>query len=1081
MPVVNITIDSQPIEAASGQTILQAALSQGIFVPNLCHNERIKAFGACGVCVVEVENYARLMRACSTQVEEGMEISTCSPRVEGARKAAIELLFSDHEGDCRAPCMLECPAGTDCQGYVGLVANREYSEASKLIKEKLPLPSSIGRICPHPCEDACRRQSVDEPINISGLKYFATDMFLGQAEPVPEQETGKSVAIIGGGPGGLSAASFLRKMGHSVDIYDAMPQMGGMLRYGIPAYRLPKDILDIEVAAISKMGARFFNNTRIGGDIAFESLRGSYNAVIIAIGAWKSSKLGCSGEDLEGVNGGIDFLRAVAMGQAPPIGVKTAIVGGGNTAMDAARTAVRLGAKEVSVLYRRSRDEMPASEIEIKEAEEEGVIFRFLSNPIEIIGASGKVSRIRLQKMELGEPDASGRRSPQPIEGAEENLDVDSVIMAIGQSADTSGIGGIELTRWGTVIADTSSFRTSLEGVYAIGDVINDGAGIAVAAIGHAQQAVLAVDAFLSAGICQQPNIPLSKTNPEEDFYSSFGKSPRVEMRHLSPSQRRRDFREINNGYNEEEAVAEASRCLECGCADYFSCKLANLAWLLGCSTDQYAGQKAKRSGDFGHPFIQADPAKCILCGLCSRACEELVGACALGIAGRGFDSQAAPAFGELDGASGCISCGACAALCPTGALVDRAQGTKQVPLVLDKENSVCSFCSVGCQVQLEYKGGMLARIMPAEGSELCGKGRFGFTETTMRPRLEYPLFNKQKVGWGDALKYASCRMEAVIASHGTGAAAIALSDRLSNEELSLAKEYARRLGISAYSFNRRVSGVAGDASTCGFERLENADLIILASSDIMSSHTVAGFKIRRSALDGAKLIQINGEKLEGVAVDYLEASSLEELVASGSLDGYLAGAKRPVAVFEQGFLGAKAESLLAKTALAGNAEVIQLKPNANSQGLADLGIGYGYCLEGALKNGTIKGLVILGEDPGWVDFSSVAFLCVGDVFETETTKKAQLVLPLAAFGETDGTYTNTVGQTKALAKVFEPACKYSNLQTIQGLIDNLDASIPGLPPSPPPSQKLEAIEHSGVMYNTNAIFNRFSDRLKSI
>ena len=408
--MINLTINGQKVQAPEGSTILEAARSAGIDIPTLCYDKAVEIYGACGLCVVEAEGIPKLLRSCSAKVSEGMVVNTESERVVRSRKIAMELLMSAHDGDCVAPCQLNCPARTDCQGYVGLIANGEYDAALKLIKNKISLPASIGRVCPHPCEKACRRQNVEEPINIAQLKAFAADMDLKSDSYVPEvqEPTGKKVAVIGGGPAGLTAAYYLTIMGHSVTVYDMMEKMGGMLRYGIPQYRLPKEVLDKEIAIIEKTGVKFVNNSKLGVDYTIESLKKENDAVIVAVGAWKSSSMRTPGEELDGVYGGIDFLRGVIKGNAPEIGEKVAICGGGNTAMDACRTAVRLGAKEVYVVYRRTRNEMPADELEINEAEEEGVIYKFLTNPLSFNGEDGKVKSMTLQLMELGEPDASG-------------------------------------------------------------------------------------------------------------------------------------------------------------------------------------------------------------------------------------------------------------------------------------------------------------------------------------------------------------------------------------------------------------------------------------------------------------------------------------------------------------------------------------------------------------------------------------------------------------------------------------------------------------------------------------------------
>ncbi len=501
MSQITITVNGKVCTGQAGETILNIAKANGIEIPNLCYDKSVARYGACGMCVVEVEGNPKLQRACSIEAADGMVIHTETARTIEARKIAMELLMSDHDGDCVGPCSLNCPAGTDCQAYVKQIALGNDREAVRIIKEKLPLPASIGRVCPHPCETACRRQYVEQPISIAYLKYFAADNDLASGNPFrPEVKapTGKRVAIVGGGPGGLTAAYFLAVAGHSVTVYDAMPKMGGMLRYGIPEYRLPKKVLDREIQEIQDLGVTLKNGVKIGRDISFEEIRKSADATVVAIGAWKSSGVGCPGEDQQGVLGGIDFLREVSLGNAPDIGKNVAVVGGGNTAMDACRTAVRLGAEEVYVVYRRTRNEMPAEDIEIEEAMEEGVTFKFLTNPAEILGENGRVKAVKLQVMELGEPDASGRRSPVPVEGKFEMLEVDTVIAAIGQKLEPTGFDSLEMTKKGNISADEATYRTSLEGVFAVGDATNKGASIAIEAIGEANRAAQVIDAYLN-------------------------------------------------------------------------------------------------------------------------------------------------------------------------------------------------------------------------------------------------------------------------------------------------------------------------------------------------------------------------------------------------------------------------------------------------------------------------------------------------------------------------------------------------------------------------------------------------------
>ena len=499
MSEIKIIIDGIECKAQSGETILEIARANGIYIPTLCHDESVAKYGACGLCLVEGEGLPKLMRACSTIPADGWILHTDSDRVLRARKVALELLMSDHDGDCKGPCSLNCPAGTDCMAYVNEIAKGNYHDAVRIIKEKFPFPASIGHVCPHPCEDACRRQYVEESISVAYLKRFAglKDLEKDTWKPEVAADTGKKVAIIGGGPAGMTAAYFLKTYGHQVTVYDAMPDMGGMLRYGIPEYRLPKAVVDREVKEIEDLGVVLKNNVKIGKDLTLDEIRKEADATILAIGAWTSTKVGCPGEDAEGVLGGIDFLRANILGKPEEIGKSVAIVGGGNTAMDACRSAVRLGAENVYVIYRRTRNEMPADDEEIDEAIEEGVQFKFLTNPAEIISENGHVKEIKLQVMELGEPDASGRRSPVPVEGKFETLQVDTVIAAIGQKVDPEGFG-VELNKKGIIAADETTFRTNLEDVFAVGDATNKGAGIAIAAIGEANKAAAVVDSYLN-------------------------------------------------------------------------------------------------------------------------------------------------------------------------------------------------------------------------------------------------------------------------------------------------------------------------------------------------------------------------------------------------------------------------------------------------------------------------------------------------------------------------------------------------------------------------------------------------------
>lgn len=730
MEMINLTINGKKITAPAGSTILEAARSNGIYIPTLCYDEEVEVYGACGLCVVEAEGVAKLLRSCSAKAADGMVIHTESERVVKSRKIAMELLMSAHDGDCIAPCQLACPANTDCQGYVGLIANGRFDDALKLIKDKIALPASIGRVCPHPCEKACRRAKVEEPINIAQLKAFAADLDLKGDTYLPEiaESTGKKVAIVGGGPAGLTAALYLRTKGHEVTVFDMMDKMGGMLRYGIPQYRLPKEVLDSEISVIEKTGVRLVNNVKFGKDITLDMLKSVNDAVILAPGAWKSTPMRVKGEDINGVYGGIDFLRSVIQGKSVEIGDRVAVCGGGNTAMDACRTAVRLGAKEVYVIYRRTEQEMPAEEMEIKESKEEGVIYKFLTNPVEIHGENGKVCGMMLQLMELGEPDASGRRRPVAMEGKTEYLPVDSVIMAIGQKLDPTDFSGVQLTERGTILADENTFETSIKGVFAIGDATNKGASIAIDAIGEADKCVKVVDAYLKGEEIDFTPKYISKRDEDRIDVSGKEVQPRTVAKVLDADNRKNNFDEVSLGLTMEEAQKEAQRCLECGCREYFKCKLLSVAQRYDINPERFAGEMPQKYTRDENAFIERNTAKCILCGLCVRSCKEVMDISAIGLLGRGFKTSISPAFALPLDQTKCTNCGLCVKLCPTGALTEKSALKKQVPLKEEYTVEKRTINDKACEAIVSRYNGDVIRVVPNnDNARNCGLSRDAF------------------------------------------------------------------------------------------------------------------------------------------------------------------------------------------------------------------------------------------------------------------------------------------------------------------------------------------------------------------
>jgi heterodisulfide reductase subunit A-like polyferredoxin len=494
-----------------------------------------------------------------------------------------------------APCKAACPTHISVQGYVALIAAGKYKEALKLIKKDNPFPVVCGRVCNHPCEEACMRGMVDEPIDIMHLKQFVADLDLKDEHrfvPEVKEKKGKKVAVIGAGPAGLSAAYYLAIEGYDVDVFDALPVAGGWLAVGIPEYRLPKDVLRAEIRVIEETGVKIHLNTQIGRDIPFDQLRKDYAALFIGCGTVLGTKLDIPGEELAGVVHGVDYLRRINLGEKVALGDRVAVVGGGNVAMDAVRTAVRMGSREVFVLYRRTRAEMPAAPEEIEEALEEGVKMEFLVAPQRIVGKDGKVTGIECLRMELGEPDASGRRRPVPIKGSEFVVGCDAVIPAIGQAADLTFMpkeNGPTINQWNAFTVDAVTFATTVPGVFAGGDVVT-GPATVVKAVNAGKEAAVSIDRYLKGeDLKAGREKDWTQGLADQSDLTGIGKEKRVRYPLLKPEVRKAQFAEVGLGFSEEQAQTEAKRCLTCGiCSECYQCVDACVARAV-CHEDAFA------------------------------------------------------------------------------------------------------------------------------------------------------------------------------------------------------------------------------------------------------------------------------------------------------------------------------------------------------------------------------------------------------------------------------------------------------------------------------------------------------------
>ncbi|MDY6835906.1 MAG: FAD-dependent oxidoreductase [Chloroflexota bacterium] len=467
-----------------------------------------------------------------------------------------------------APCQLACPAGVDAKGFTALIASGDNKGALELIRKAIPFAGVCGRVCTHPCETSCHRGTVDEPIAIRSLKRFVADYEIkeGREKAIPINITKESkVAIIGSGPAGLACAYDLAKMGYPITVFEALSEAGGLLRYGIPEYRLPKNILDNEISYIEELGVDIKRNTRI--ESIEELFNQGYEAMFIASGAGVSQRLGIPNENTTGITDALGFLSKVNSGDKVTLGKRVLVIGGGNAAIDAARVAKRLGAEDVSIVYRRSRQEMPAMEEEIEQAEQERIGIRHLAAPINVLTNNGTLNGMRFIEMELGEPDESGRRIPIPVEGSEFNIAADNIILAIGQNVEKSGITSvIKATQKGTLSVDPITQQTNIQGVFAGGDVAT-GPATVISAIKAGRDAAISINRYLRGMDLQEGRSTETEQLTDLPKVESESKA-RIAMPMLNAEERSQSFSEVEIGFDEQAARKEADRCLSCLCGN---------------------------------------------------------------------------------------------------------------------------------------------------------------------------------------------------------------------------------------------------------------------------------------------------------------------------------------------------------------------------------------------------------------------------------------------------------------------------------------------------------------------------------
>ena len=729
-PVIRVEVDGRLVEGREGQTILEVCRDNGIEIPTLCYEPKLPGFGACRMCVVEVEGEEHPPISCSRAAEPGMKVSTQTETVRRLRATNLELIFSDHNAYCLPPCQNKCPSHIDIPGFLKQNAEGNWRESSRIFKRTIPFPSVLGRVCPAPCEEHCRRDEVDEAIAIRDSHRYAGDQVLkamlneGIDPPVPfevQPKTGRRVAVIGSGPAGMSAAYYLLIAGHEVTVFERDAAPGGMLRYGIPQYRLPKvEVLEAEYESVTRLGGRIECNQGLGRDFSLDDLQGQgFDAVLIAIGCYDTNKLGIPNEDADGVLDGLEYLKTATLGLPYPghAGKRIVVIGGGFTSMDCTRTSVRQGASEVTLVYRRDMKDMPASD-EVHEAIEEGATAIFQAAPTRVlVGADGKVSGVEFIRNKLGEPDASGRRRPEPAPGTEFSIECDRVLLAIGQGPDLSWFGsgsdGLTATKQRRLKADAVTFETGRPGVFGTGDV-RIGAATVVAAIAEGRRSAYAVDAFVKGLDLGALKTRQTLAEPQPEFlsivpFTSEVKEPRYRLKAMDAELRNKSYIEYEIPYTRAEAVAESTRCLQCTCEAIGFCDLRRLGIEYGTtlptlepgfhagagyrsvSENRFAGVNHDYIRDDSHAFILREPSRCIDCGRCAQVCSEVVGAACYDFMRIGFDTLVTTPLDMSLNDTPCVSCGRCAETCPTGALMPK-------PRVLQKyevDESRCILCGI--------------------------------------------------------------------------------------------------------------------------------------------------------------------------------------------------------------------------------------------------------------------------------------------------------------------------------------------------------------------------------------------------
>ena len=686
---VKVNVNGRDLSAREGETVLEVARREGIDIPALCHQEGMAAWGACRLCLVEVEGTDKLQAACTTWVADGMKVATDTPRVRARRESYLKMYLSDHNAYCEAPCTHACPTHVDIPAYMAALASGDAAGAAAIVREELPFPGILGRVCPRYCEPVCRRGDVDEPIAICALHRAAADH--SETRLIPGMPSGRRVAVVGAGPAGLAAAWFLTERGHEVTIYDTNPEPGGSLRYSIPEFRLPAKVVEKELAPLWEAGVRFVGEAELGYEVDTDGLLDAgFHAVVLGMGRWEEPKHVLPGDDA--ALKGLDLLKRVRDGRAVKFTQKVAVIGDGLTALDVARTARRKGAREVVVISPNQSEDIPAGARDLAAALDEGVKFEFGALAKRVKAKAGKAQGVDCVRV------VSEHGRTKEVRGSRFEVAATTVVMAtgyaprLGDSAEYIAVSDARLQ------AHPATGRTADAGVFAAGDAVARSQSV-IHAVASGKRTALAIDAWLRGADLEElearltlhsslPYLEQLKAEDELDdldlrlaerdpVWLKMGATadpgaratmPRVgRLKRLSAT----DI-EVEKGYSLAAARAEAMRCLQCECPSLGRCELQRLGVEHGITGNDLVVKGAlvrQVEAQYEHPFIRRDMSRCIACGRCVRVCRDVAGPACYDFTGRGFMMNVNTPYGEALQLSDCISCGRCVTTCPTGAL----------------------------------------------------------------------------------------------------------------------------------------------------------------------------------------------------------------------------------------------------------------------------------------------------------------------------------------------------------------------------------------------------------------------------